>query len=410
MVSYRKYTTDHSLLWVDGAGNVYADNSGTENIQCPTDKGKTSVDSGSFTPGVYRVNPYTVYREELDIDDAEISLDYKPYPHIFGTMKASGPLAAHLFQGVGSTSIPTIAATLRQHALQKAHAKLGAADLALGEDLGEIRETLQMLKDPLSALRKYLSEGGIPNLKKIKNLLKYQKTGRYLGKSGKKAAKTAADTWLEVRYGFRPLMLLLGDLVEQANATMYDVWDPNKIRSVRARIEGTVDETRSTGNIGGIMDATNKYEYVNIDELVAHASVQYTQTIDMSGLMKLGLSPRFWPETFWELTRLSFVWDWFISIGPWLNGLRFTPEITVLGNTTGISLKRTTKGTLVGVYLNGLGNPVTPISASGTRQLQLYKRYVGTEVPLTPLIRLDQALDLNKLVDLLSLTFQRIFR
>lgn len=403
----------------DSTGQVYIGAASSRVWTRTLTEGKVSVDSGAFQPGVYRVNPYEVYHEEIEVDDADQEITWIRTAGYTHWLKTSGKIAAMFMATQLSKDLyQSVADDLMQQAHQKARAKIAQSDLSLGEDLGELRETLAMLKDPLSSLRKFLLADSGRNLKTIKLLLKFRVTGSFAGRSGKAAAKAAADTWLELRYGFRPLIMLLGDLMEQANKQANSTFRPDIIRSARAKVV--------MGEMVSFNMSPTQYCYIDypgtqfrtwwytkdVVNMTGYASVQYRQSSPMSTLQNLGLTPAFWPEIAWELTRLSFVWDWFITVGPWIQSFRFKPTIEILGATTGIKrdIVRHYAGSKVRVLNNSSGIIDKPITATGRRYVKAYRRYTNPELPLTPLLRLDSVLDLNKLVDSLSLIFQRIFR
>jgi hypothetical protein len=367
-------------------------------------KGKTSVDSGSFQPGDYRVNPYDVWFEEVEVDSQVVQSNATDWvPSNYRLVKQAGDFSAAMLNNIGGTDFPSMTTSLRQQALEKAHAKLAQSDLTLGEDLGEIRETIKMLKNPFNSFFEFFQSGGGSNLKKIRKLLKYGKTRKYLGKKGKEAAKAASDTWLELRYGLMPLMYLAGDLMEMADQKLYETFDPEKIRSVRAMVSTTHTDPLWSGSVKPLY-YTWYYDVATEYDLKAYAAVQYRQSIPLSTWDKLGLTPRYWPETAWQLTRLSFVWDWFTTIGPWLQKFRLKPELEVLGNTVGVKMVKTQVVNRTGVHVD----PRTILQLPGRAKkiCHRYQRVVGTELPLLPHVRLDVALDLNKWVDSLSLLIQ----
>lgn len=123
------------------------------------------------------------------------------------------------------------------------------------------------------------------------------------------------------------------------------------------------------------------------------------------------MSPRHIPEVVWELTKLSFVWDWFLTIGPWLQGFRLKPEIKVLGNTVGKKIDR--KVTANAEYLTtGYGDAPKgrPCKGNVTYTYKSYNRVVGSVPPLTPVFRVGDVFDLCKIVDSLTLILQRIVK
>lgn len=371
---------------------------------------KTSVDSGRFTPGIYRVNPYSVSDEEYSFDPSTVNSYQYVYYGTRYEMTWTGQVAAWGASYLRDVSMPTALTTMASEALQKAQAKLGSGDFSLGEDLAELRETLQMLKNPLSALHDFLMKGNRKNLKKLQAFFTYLKSGTYGGSSGARAAKAASNAWLEFRYGWRPLIMLLGDLIEQANHVADKNFDPNKIRCVRASVSRTDEYIRPDFSYPVFMGtgyASRKFK----DELRANASIQYKQAYPLGTFANLGLSPRYWPETAWELTKLSFVWDWVITIGPWLQGFRVKPEITVLGNTVGKKLTRHAEMRNYKVY-TGYGEGVAgkPLSGGASWTYRSYVRSVNVAPPPLPVFRLGNVFDTCKIIDTLALILQRIIR
>lgn len=410
-LSYHKYYPTHYTngYWYYGAERISRDQVQAKSLAVYRDK--VSVDTGTFVPGVYRVNPYDIWHEETEVQNTPYQeFKWGSWPYF---LRSEGYTAAACLTAALSPNLPSEATDLMQQALTKARAKISSSDLSLGEDLGELRETLAMLKSPLSGLREFLQQNNRRNLKKIKSLLEFLKTGTFGGKRGKGAAAAAANTWLELRYGFRPLIMLVGDLMEAVNRKSNSVFDPNVIRSVRAKVSmDPYKESSGYSSISTIWQGATGYpgyyNYVVTVELEAFAQVQYLQTNPLTVLQRLGLTPRFWPEIVWELTNLSYVWDWFTNIGSWLGSLRVNPEITILGNTTAVKMVRTKEVTLDKIKVDP--SVYAPWAGSGSRKIKRYKRFVNTELPLTPSVRLDNGLDVNKLIDALSLIIQRIFR
>jgi ribosomal 50S subunit-recycling heat shock protein len=318
-------------------------------------------------------------------------------------------------------SIPSYLSSLGDSALVKAHRKLMAGDLSLGEDLGEIRETIQMLKNPLNGMRQFLIADRRRNLKLLKKLLKFVKARkkakkklaksliRYGKRTGKAAVNAAANDWLELRYGFRPLVMLLGDLVEEAKKKDREAFDASKIRSARSKDERS-ESYRNSGTAAAV-GGTVKYVSNTHDYTAGYACIQYTQTNPSSTADLLGVSPRFWPETMWELTRLSFVVDWLVGIGPWLSTLRYTPEITVLGNTVGYKLKRDVLAYATNFY-TGMGDQPDghPLNGDASYTFESYTRAVNVSTPLLPVFRTGDILDLAKTIDSIALIAQRLLK
>jgi hypothetical protein len=365
---------------------------------------KTSVNTGNFVPGVYRVNPYSVWREVMEGDQYDTMLEKSS--HTYRYYRDGAPLALNIGK-VRNQSVPSALSALGQQALQKAYAKVSVGDLSMAEDIGEFRETIAMLKNPLGSLKNFLLDDRRKNMKLLKKLLRFQKTGRFGSQRGKEAAKAAANTWLELRYGFRPLINQLGDLIELAR-TGRSSFDSTKIRNCRAKVTSTSLFNTIKEDMLTIQNTGYKFRYTTDEELTAYASVSYRQVSESSALDNLGLTPRFWPETAWELTRLSFVWDWFVTVGPWIQTLRINPHVQILGNTVGRKVHRTTESDFYEIIMGGYPN--TPMGAKSTYQFIRYDRTVDEDLPLTPLFRAGDVIDLFKTIDSVALLFQRIFR
>lgn len=372
-------------------------------------KEKTSVDSGGFTPGIYRVNPYLVWRTEMTATSSPVEAKFETWQRM-NYLAWSGNWMMSAVEQHRNYVVPAELDALAATALVKAYGNVQKANLGLGEALGEVRETLAMLRSPLSDLREFLSKNNRQNLRKLVKLRNFLKTGRYGGaKQGKRAAKAASNAWLEIRYGFRPLVMLIGDAIEEVRKKEHKHWDPNKIRCARSSAtssSSTSSDVVPVALLYAVLDTTSKED----NTLKAYASVQYRQTKPETTLHKLGLTPRFWPETAWELTRLSFVMDWFVNLGPWIQTLRVKPEVTVLGSTVGKKLDRTVTVT-ASKFLIGYGTDNDPAAeGNGTFTMKYYEREVGGGPPLLPSFRAGDVIDLFKTIDLLTLAIQRIFK
>jgi hypothetical protein len=425
-------------------------------------EGKESVETGVFIPGEYRTNPYSVTQTEIShdhngrgaatIESGDFILDEKLYPGIHPTaslvINETDPVyfATEGFKyphtrdilgyTVGSTYYnvryvvgdwwryrhadladdvvpPRETATYEQLALQKATSKLSTADLELGETLGEYRETIQMLRSPLSGLKKFLLDDRSRNYRLLIALMKKDKrqVARLTGRTGLASADAMASTWLELRYGLRPLVMLVQDVIERVNSQQVAMFDPDKIRSARSRLTFSDErwewmETLFQGY--PIIRSRAKVE----DVYQATASVQYRQTAPATFLDSLGLTPRFLPEVAWQLTKLSFVWDWIFSIGPWLGTLRCNPDIEVLGNTVGIKHERKIylTATEMRYKLNAWkGLPGVHDDHKGgdlmIKRTQ-YERKVDVDLSYLPHFTYGRVLDLYKAVDSLMLIWQ----
>lgn len=377
---------------------------------------KTSVDTGVFTPGIYRVNPYAVKRSVYDLKSGTITTSYTKDSWTYKDVD-TGYLGVKGFAAFLPTC-PALGsdATVRGIALQKAMSRLGQNDVGLGENLGELRETIQMLRSPFKQIRDFLWSRNFHNLGLLNKLLEFRQTGRWalrrkggstLILEGARAASAASSAWLEFRYGFMPLMYTLQDVVEMVMKKAEDL-DTNKIRSVRASYE-TEDYFKGSKYWAYYVHVYYG-DFVCHDKIRASASVQYRQISQFGNVDLLGLGPRFIPELAWELTRLSFVVDWWFTVGDYLGSLRVVPEIVILGNTVGVKVTR---------HVTVTGKVKTPTPAPvyteqglpdlGTYKVESYTRTCNEHLPITPLLTPDYKSYLHA-IDSLALFLQKILR
>jgi hypothetical protein len=390
---------------------------------------KVSVDDGCFIPGIYRVNPYYVSSHYVIFQD-RVPRDPN-FVHPTGKTRGE-PLYFTIQAGLvlwfsgnwwdmaqfGYEPLPLISSLddYKQLALQKAYAKVGKADLPLGEDLGELRETIEMLRNPMSGLKKFFLDDSSRNLKLLKALVARdpKPIAKILGRTSFGAADMMASTWVELRYGLRPLFYLMQGVIEEIERIREKIWDPTKIRSVRSKL--------TFGPYSRIKTVTSGYGYAAFkadveqeETFTANASVQYKQSRPNSLIDSLGLTPRFIPETMWYLTSSSFVWDWLISIGPWLETLRINPEIEILGNTVGCKYERHQKTgpTYCKSLEGGLNNWIlfeNGFDGDDTLEESFFDREVDVTLSLLPHFTWGRTLDLFKAIDSAALTWQKLAR
>jgi hypothetical protein len=375
---------------------------------------KESIDDGEFVPGVYRVNPYSVSRGNTDAGGSKVTTVNSRYYYgdlqTFVASSEGGFTLDLLSQARASCALPSTD-SYGQLALQKAKSKVATADLELGETVGEFGQTVALLKDPLSSLRKFLMDDRSRNFRLLLALMRGDKrqVSRLSGRTGKASIDAMANTWVELRYGLRPLVMLVQDVIERVNRDRDRLFDPNKIRSARSTMIFTEKHMAPVGALCGYhrFSGTGWVE----DEIKATASIQYLMSQELGFMDALGLTPRFLPEVAWQLSNCSFVVDWIFSIGPWLGTLRVNPNVVILGNTVGIKVKRnislkhcTAKNT------NYVLRNTTPIGfvVSDSLTEEHYNRRCHVDMSYLPHFTWGRVLDLFRLVDSLSLIWQRL--
>lgn len=372
---------------------------------------KTSVDTGVFVPNVYRVNPYSVSRWLVQSGFTAASYTEPKGTSITAKINVSGNLFQYgLMSTLSTKGAKTSNGRAAGYALEKAYSNLDPSIADFGEDIGEIRETFQTLTNPFRSLRRFAKRRNLPQVRK--DLQRWSDTGRYKRLVGKEAAEAAADVWMEIRYGIRPIIYSIANILEVLADEGIKL-DPNRIRTARGAYKMSLgSESYSDLQLQTVGIATCYGDVKHKAYEKANAAIQYlwTGTGQISLCEKMGLTYRHFPETAWALASRSFVFDWWLDIGSFLEANRFVhPDVKILGNTVGTKTTNTfeVKGGYVQTTLN---NPKNPHSLSSTEKLQVesYTRDVDVERPYLPTWVGGQYMDWKKTIDMLIVLYQSV--
>lgn len=171
----------------------------------------------------------------------------------------------------------------------------------------------------------------------------------------KKPTGSAANHWLEYTYGWAPLVSDCVGLAELAAQHLGLGGRPPRLtcRSVKTYRDHAVLTGTPGPDFFGNLD---RYEW-KIDEFVAEAraglllEVEYTEAATAA---QLGFGLYDPLLTAWELTPFSFVFDWFIDVGSWLEQMSSLQGMRVL--TGYYSLTYSSKGSVSGgPWTGGIG-------------------------------------------------------
>lgn len=129
--------------------------------------------------------------------------------------------------------------------------------------------------------------------------------------------KAVADWWLELQYGWKPL---LSDVVGSA-----ELLAQKNIREVRNRVSKSASKSNSIFSDSGIASFPRKKW--RISRRVTCKYVAYYSTSEVNHtLAQVGITNPLYIA--WELVPWSFVVDWFIPIGNYINSLDATNGLT----------------------------------------------------------------------------------
>lgn len=176
--------------------------------------------------------------------------------------------------------------------------------------LGEIGQTLRMIKSPAQALRNGFSDY-FDTLRKR----------RRPGMSKRQKREVLADTWLEYKFGWQPL---ISDLDDGLNALRRiserrPAFKPIFASGVTMKDISPAPELRTDGGVSWIVN--RKYT------CTASAKIFGVISLDVDGLSvprsELGFRLDRFVPTLWELIPYSFVADYFSNIGDVISSWSF---------------------------------------------------------------------------------------
>lgn len=187
---------------------------------------------------------------------------------------------------------------------QTALAKISNAAVNLGEMWGERRETVAMIKDKVDRIRwahTALKRGNLRN------------AAEYLGLNPnglKSQSRSLANGWLELQYGWRPLLTDIWGLI----VFLQKKADSPKSRIVRVVSEQKSSETRTSGTGHSMSDPidTRRYEIRSKTCIYFRRKSEVLADLNSLGLVNPALIS-------WNLTKYSFIADWFLGVSNWLN-------------------------------------------------------------------------------------------
>lgn len=244
--------------------------------------------------------------------------------------------------------LETVAPMSASVALVKAYSAMNSSDIMGGEILKDLGSTLGMLRKPFSTATDLLG-------RMVKN------RQRHAGKTAASFARATASTWLEYRYGWRPLIGDSRTAIRLASKSRNNLLRRGR-RIVRGFDEKRVDfaplncqSWLYTGALTVMLNGATTDSIMNR----ANAGIIFTLSEPSSEAERwsrsLGFTSKDILPTVWECVPFSFVMDWFVNIGDWLQAVTPNPFVQVLGSWTTVTQDalRITKGTWFWTCPNG---------------------------------------------------------
>lgn len=277
------------------------------------------VPVGKFHPGKYKAT-------DVVLKDVKYSCSQLHARYFYATQPECPQyiIDGHFIKSVHATSSSFLISTelvmlppdIRTRLLAKALAKAKSDNVGLGESLAEARQTVGMMKSPLSSMASLL-----------RNVLFKRSNRRF-----RRSAEDASAAWLEYRYGWTPLLMTLSEVVKDL---------PNFVEG-RLYSQGATETVTSPISVDPRVyqkDTVSPYLYWWIhgeksEEVVRRVRVHYSVTdAIMKNAASLGGSIFNALPLAWELVPLSFVVDWWLNVGDMIKCLIPAPYLHFKGYT-----------------------------------------------------------------------------
>lgn len=210
----------------------------------------------------------------------------------------------------------------------KAYAKINESDILTGELLSDLGKTVGMLKHPFKSATTLLwkIEKRRRKLEKQRSVSQVIATGL---KKVHKVSSPASQAWLEYRYGWKPIILDTIKIIKEVGKKRDNL---DKLRLVSRA--GSKRERKRSGSWPATATISCSGAYTDslrtrVDVGVIY-DVKNRETSDqLMGF--LGIRPRDILPTVWEIIPFSFVIDWFVGIGDWLQAISPAPGVSIRG-------------------------------------------------------------------------------
>lgn len=267
----------------------------------------------------------------------------------------------------------------------KAFAKLQSSDFGTGVFLGELGETINLLRYPFRELAALLNS-----------------------RNWKQAAKGSSSAWLQVRYGFMPIyndIMSLYELLLKKAASQH-----LKMLRRRSKLLAPPKVTMNNRSHGGLGFNWTRVQRDTIS-VKSVSTIHYTTSMNawLQTLGVWGLSPYQIPEVAWELVSLSFVVDWIVRVGDWISAITPNPQLQIKGCQTSQVITAERQVTASNPNMT-LWKTLEAKPSTFTWTGSLLKRMIDPSQPAYMPAFNPSLLSFNQKMDSLALTVQKLLQ
>lgn len=280
-------------------------------------------------------------------------------------------------------------ALMRAQVATQARANIKAPSVQGLVMLAEGRKTLAMMANPMAALRKYILD---PKTWKKTPVPKGSQARR--GPKSSSEVSIGAKSWLEGRFGWRPFLMELDALKQLLLKGVR-----SQRRTSRAKQERTTEKVFQKTENGGGFVFVNSYTQRTI--YTVRSGILVEDFLDFKG--ELGFRWADVPPAAYELIPYSFVLDWLLNLGNFIQAL--TPKLGVreLCAFTTIHVKRECVRTMLSCTFPG-GTLLQSPTGVHVRTIETFSRNPAVDGPsLVAESSITYALRNGRVVDGLSL-------
>lgn len=194
--------------------------------------------------------------------------------------------------------------------------------------LGEIHQTIQMLRNPASALRDGLDKFFLPQYKskglEVRRRVRMRRSetpGQYRARKANAFKNAIAGTWLEFAFGVQPAISDAKDICREA-LNLIEKAD-NRVERIRAKSKKVANAVNDWSNLTQLATTClwkktsfTRTTFADVQE-VAGLKRDITAPIGslQHGLERFGFQLQNFVPTIWELVPWSFLIDYFVNIG-----------------------------------------------------------------------------------------------
>lgn len=282
----------------------------------------------------------------------------------------------------------------------KAMSKLKEAEFDAGVALGELKETLDLLRNPFAALTAQFTK-----MLREKRKPKHKRKGVNQTEG---VLDILAGSWLTYRYGMIPIMSDIQSIIQLCE---------RKVRKIEGmqRKSGGDEVIRSDWKIKsdllvsvGVpsMYLTALFEFKRTYKTIHHCYyLRDFESAEENMMRILGLHPVQFTNFLYETTRLSFVLDWFVAVGDWLRAFTPDPRISFSGNCVSQKISTEMRATVTRIASPVGLDPTQPVVLpSFTAKSSFLERRVATAEVVMPPFN-PNFFTVKRLLDSLSLVW-----